>query len=245
MSLKHTELVDLVGAEAAVITGLLAGADPARTVPSCPGWEVRDLIGHLGSVHRWATEIVRTGGAADMPEPPQDDELASWFSAGAGALTATLAAADPAASCWSFAGPHTVGFWSRRQLHETMVHRWDLEQALGHEGTYGGAGSLDNRLAADGVDEVVTMFFPRQVRLGRQAPLTDTVALLDASTGRRWQLSGDGTGDESRDPDATVSGDPGDLLLVLWKRRDLADTALQVDGDQAAVQRVLGARLTP
>ena len=39
------------------------------------------------------------------------------------------------------------------------MHRWDLGAALGRD-------RLPERLAADGVDEVVTMFFPRQVRLG-------------------------------------------------------------------------------
>ena len=32
-----------------------AGAGPDDPVPSCPEWTVRDLVRHLGGVHRWAT----------------------------------------------------------------------------------------------------------------------------------------------------------------------------------------------
>jgi Mycothiol maleylpyruvate isomerase N-terminal domain len=30
-------------------------------VPSCPGWRARDLLAHLGFVHRWATGYVAGG----------------------------------------------------------------------------------------------------------------------------------------------------------------------------------------
>ncbi|MDQ1628357.1 MAG: hypothetical protein QOI54_2101 [Actinomycetota bacterium] len=240
MCLDHTELVHLGSDEAALVSRLLADAPLDRPVPSCPGWLVRDLVGHLGSVHRWATEVVRTGGVARPPEPPSEDaQLAPWFAQGAAGLTTTLAGADPSAGCWTFAPPHRVGFWSRRQLHETTVHRWDLEAALGRDS------GLDPRLAADGIDEVVTMFFPRQVRLGREAPLTDVLALVDNATGRRWVLAGDGTTDVDGTPDATVTGDAADLLLLLWQRHSLDDGAVGADGSREAAERVLSARLTP
>ena len=37
----------------------VAGADPDGTVPTCPEWTVRDLVRHMGGVHRWATGFVR------------------------------------------------------------------------------------------------------------------------------------------------------------------------------------------
>ena len=42
------------------ILAVLAHADLAEPVSGCPGWTLRNLVEHLGSVHRWATEIVRT-----------------------------------------------------------------------------------------------------------------------------------------------------------------------------------------
>jgi hypothetical protein len=32
---------------------------PAPEVPSCPGWNVTDLVLHLGGVHRHVTRIIR------------------------------------------------------------------------------------------------------------------------------------------------------------------------------------------
>ena len=223
------------------MSALLADADLAASVGSCPGWQVRDLVGHLGGVHRWATEIVRTGERAETPEPPGDYELRTWFDDGADALSRTLAETDPARACWTLARPHDVGFWSRRQAHETMIHRWDLATAIGQPA------DLDPGLANDGVDEVVTMFFPRQVRLARQPPLTDTVAVVDAGSDRRWVLEGDGTSvdHQTTDVDATVSGDAVLLMLLLWRRIGLEDVDVQVDGDAGAAQRVLGRPLTP
>jgi len=43
-------------------------------------------------------------------------------------LVATLLAADPMMKCGVGRDQH-VRFWSRRQLHETLVHRMDLEFA--------------------------------------------------------------------------------------------------------------------
>ena len=34
-------------------------------VPGCPGWDLRQLAGHLGWVHRWAAAAVRTAAAPD------------------------------------------------------------------------------------------------------------------------------------------------------------------------------------
>jgi uncharacterized protein (TIGR03083 family) len=203
---------------------------------------VRDLVEHLGCVHRWAAGIVRTRERAEGDGPAavyDDGGLAPWFAEGAAALTATLLATDPTDSCWTLARPHTVGFWSRRQAHETTVHRVDLADALG------AAAPLDPALAADGVDEAVTMFFPRQVRLGREQPLSDSLALVDEATGRRWLLAGDGTGAQDETVDASLTAPAADLLLLIWRRRSIDDTSATVSGDAGAVRRVLSADLTP
>jgi uncharacterized protein (TIGR03083 family) len=237
----HLGFVDALRHEAGGIGDLLSFADPATPVGSCPGWQVRDLIEHLGGVHRWTTEIVRTGERVRFPDTAAGDDLAKWFTGGAEALTRTLTDADPARPCWTLASPEQVGFWSRRQAHEAVIHRWDLATAIG------ASAALDPALAVDGIDEAVFMFFPRQIELGRQAPLTDAIALLDSGSGRRWVLAGDGasTDQEATDVTATVSDGAAQLLLLLWQRVDLAETAAHVDGDRAAAQRVLSAQLTP
>ena len=105
-----------------------AGDEP---VAACPGWTLHDLVEHLGGVHRWARQILLTGQRVDETPTAGDRDLAGWFAEGAEALLETLAAADPAAATWSFTADRTAGFWRRRQALETVVHRWDAQQAAG------------------------------------------------------------------------------------------------------------------
>lgn len=245
MPVEHADLCAHIDAEAAEVLRLLAVGGPDcldAPVPSCPDWSVRDLVEHLGTVHRWVTDIVRSPDGRPAPEPESDyaeGGIAPWFADGAAALARVLRAADPAAPCWTLARPHAIGFWSRRQAHETMVHRVDLADALGADAP------LTPALAEDGVDEAVRTFFPRQVRLGREQPLADALAVVESSSGRRWLLSGDGSGPDDTVADATVTGPATDLLLLLWRRRSLADTDVSVTGDPDAARRVLAARITP
>jgi hypothetical protein len=58
-------------------------------------------------------------------------------------------------------------------------------------------------------------------------------------------LARDGTTDVDGAPDATVTGDAVDLLLLLWQRRSLDDGDVAADGSREAAERVLSARLTP
>jgi len=121
---------------------LLAGAAQraglAAGVPSCPGWAVRDLLKHLGYVHRWATGIVVAGltrpvGASEdeiLSQGPTDADLPGWFREGHAALVQALNAAGPDLNCWAFlAAPSPLAHWARRQAHETAIHRVDAEQA--------------------------------------------------------------------------------------------------------------------
>ena len=61
-----------------------AGLDAA--VPTCPDWDVRALLAHVGMVHRWATDHVREGRAAfarrRRADSAPDDDVVEWFRAG-------------------------------------------------------------------------------------------------------------------------------------------------------------------
>ena len=56
-----------------------AAKDMTAEVPSCPGWKVTDLVGHLGVVHRHKEFIVRTLAESDPhwgePETRELSEL--------------------------------------------------------------------------------------------------------------------------------------------------------------------------
>ncbi|MCW2572631.1 MAG: maleylpyruvate isomerase family mycothiol-dependent enzyme [Frankiales bacterium] len=211
-------------ADVDAVLAVLARATSTEPVAGCPGWTLRDLVEHLGSVHRWATGIVRTGEAQREQEHVVDD-LAGWFAAGAAELIETLAAADPAAACWSFTTDQTAGFWVRRQALETVVHRWDAERVLGEPRR------VDPALAAEGITEVVELMTPRQVRLGRLPPLESSIELRATDTGGSWSL---GEGSASGSAEARAE----ELLLLLWHRIDAGDPRVRATGDAPAVLRL-------
>lgn len=213
------------------VCGVLdAHPDLDARVPTCPDWTLRDLVLHLGRVHRWATSVVTTGERSrPESEPVGDEELAGWFAEGGRALIAALAV-DPRQACWGFGPRQDVGFWQRRQALETAVHRIDVERSIG-------AGSpLDDALAEDGVAEVLEVMHPRQVALDRTAAPTRSVTLA-STAGGRWEL-GEGP------TVGTVTGPPADLLLLLWGREPSTCPTLQVDGDLDALDALL-AGVTP
>lgn len=215
--------------------GVLGAGDLAADVPGCPGWRLRDLGAHLGNTHRWARGAVVGGHprTADVEPPPGRDGLVEWYADAAAGLLATLRETDPDAAAWTMAEPRTVRFWVRRQAHETALHLWDAQSTRG-----GAAAPIEAGLAADGVDEVLSMFFPRQLRLARAEPPTSAVALEAVDTGHTWRLGrGEAVG--------AVRGRAADLLLLLWKRLPASSPALTVDGDAAAVLAVLDRAITP
>jgi uncharacterized protein (TIGR03083 family) len=203
------------------------GGDLDAPVPHCGDWTVRDLTAHLGEGNLWAaTAVTERHGRYQPPAPPPPD-IAGWLAETSEVLVRTLAA-DPDTEAWTFAEPRTVAFWRRRRCHETVVHRWDLEQALGRPGT------LDPVLCADGIAEVIEMFVPRQVRLGRMAPLPAAVHLTATDVGRSWVL---GPGE----PVAALSGAAGTVLLTLWGRAPWS----ALSGDHEAAAPVLRGPLVP
>ena len=128
--------------------------DVDLAVPSCPGWTVADLARHTGAVHRWATTIVETEAAGRVPFPkaaaPRESAgaWAQWLASGEAPLLTALRAAGPLTEVWSWGPGRTSGWWARRMLHETTVHRADAELALGIDDPV-----IDPVVAADGIDE--------------------------------------------------------------------------------------------
>ncbi len=211
--------------------------DPAAPVAACAPWRVRDLVVHLARIHHWAAGRARRRRETPLGRGPFD--LVELYAGCAAELRATLAELDPAATAATLVGPGPVAFWHRRQLHETLVHLWDLRTA-------GGLGvDADPSVWADGVDEVVTMVEPRQVRLGRIAPLTRSVALAADDTTGSWLLGAHQPADPVTSADVTVTGSARSLALVLWHRLAPDDAGLTIDGDRATLDGVLATRITP
>lgn len=229
-----------------------------RPVPGCPGWDVRRLVVHTGWVHRWATQALRTGSAPsrdDVHEPDATvggEELGAWLRLGAGVLVDVLAARAPDSDTWHpFPFEQKAWVWSRRQAHETTVHRWDTES------TVLGSSDLSGSVSCDGLREYFEMMLPRAVsRDGHPLPAgsiqvrcTDdeqlsAVSCDDLQTSwtvwnddGEYRMSGHGRDDGAgtaagpgHDADAQITGDATSLLLALMGRADRSH--LTVSGDE-------------
>ena len=143
--------------QSGLLSSVLASADLALPVPSCPGWDVAQLVRHLGGAHRWATAIVAAraagpvkSGFGDFPPDDADDDpaaLGSWLAKGAWQLAETLREAGLDTPVWTPVPGGNTDFYARRFTHETLIHRADATLALGADFT------ADTDLALDAIDE--------------------------------------------------------------------------------------------
>lgn len=211
--------------------------DPTAPVVACAPWRARDLVVHLARIHHWAAGRARRKRETPLGHGPFD--LVALYAACAAELRRTLAELDPQARAATLVGPGPVAFWHRRQVHETLVHLWDLRTAGGL------AVDADPAVWADGVDEVVTMFEPRQVRLGRIAPLARGVELVASDAPGRWLLGAHQPSAPVASADVTVTGPARSLALLLWHRVAPDESGVTVSGDRAALDEALAARITP
>lgn len=240
---RHCELIV---EQSELLADHLSGSDLGTPVPSCPGWNVGQLVRHLGGAHREATVIARTGVA-----PPDDtfrdpthwyrdpaertaaavQELRDWMTAGARELAKTLLEVGPDVPIVMPIERPTTRFTARRMAYETAIHRADAALALGVPYV------LDVDAAADAVDEWMELgalplhfevhpWMRELLAPGRTVgfhatdlEVTWTVDLTGDAI--RWARSSQGTAK------GEVSGPVTELLLVLYKRRP----ALEVHGD--------------
>jgi uncharacterized protein (TIGR03083 family) len=204
-------------------------------VPGCPQWTLRDVVTHLGRLHRIAAEAVETGAApqGDWMIPDRPTEFPEWLAEGGGRLVEILDR-DPDRYAWSFVpGPETVGFWQRRLSLENAVHRRDVEA------TIAATTPVPVDLADDGVGEVVNGMVGLGIAQGRLTlPVDVSLVLRATETGNSWRI---GTGPAS----ATLRGPAEHLFLVLWKRLQVPDTDLVWEGDTTAGREILELPLTP
>jgi uncharacterized protein (TIGR03083 family) len=191
-----------------------ASGDLDAPVPTCPDWTLTDLVVHLGTVHLWAAHAVTHGTPdGDGTYDGEPAGLVEWYRGTARNLVDVLTSREPDAPAWTFGPVKVAGFWRRRQVHETLVHLYDALAAVGREDAW----SVGPALAWDGVDEVASFFYPRQVRLERITPLVGTLRLVPTDVDAAALEIGSG------DPVAELTGPSSYLLLALWKRAPVED----------------------
>ena len=225
-------------------------ADTTVPVPSCPEWNLNQLLRHLGGAHRSAELAVRTRAS----QPPEDESwrdvsryvgedpavLDAWLAEGAAMLADTLREAGPEVTVWTPVpgGRPTPEFFARRMAHETLIHRADA--ALAVDATY----AVDDEVAIDAVDEwlmlgslpVMFDYYPSKRELlgpGRTLHFhaTDTAPQARAE----WVV--DLTGDllawrRAHEKAAVAVRAPlTELLLLIYRRRPARGEGVEVLGD--------------
>jgi uncharacterized protein (TIGR03083 family) len=230
--------LELLRSDAARLAEAAAASGLDKPVPPCPGWTVRDAVQHTAAVyhHKIASmRLQRRPAEGEWPQEPADADLLGWFLSSRDALLEELVERGPDAPSHTWSPPEqTVGFWYRRMAHETAVHRFDVESASGE------VTPVADDLAVDGVDEVLELMLAGDWSdepsewwgdVSPDAAAGKTVAVRTGDRAWRVTLHPDRI-DLSTEPgpaDASVTGEPSEVLLWLWGRRP--DDAVRFSGD--------------
>ncbi len=238
--MDHSSFVAAVRTEAAALTFALEGGAMDTVVPTCPGWEVRDLAVHVGQFcGRWSRALAEGSGHAPspLPDPPDDGDLVPWVTDGLVALLDRLDSTPMATRVKTrFGSDQSAGFVARRSAHELAVHRFDAQAARGI------CTPIATELAADGIDEVLDVLLAF-----REAPAPGSnrvLCLRSSELGSEWSitLGRDQVGVERHTQDEApadggdlvVSGTTSDLELTLYHRPTLSP--VDVHGDYTVLE---------
>ncbi|WP_091042215.1 maleylpyruvate isomerase family mycothiol-dependent enzyme [Nocardioides sp. YR527] len=249
--------IDHIRSESARFRAVLADTDPTAPVPTAPEWTAADLLWHVAAeVQHFWTYVLETRPTApteeayDEPERPKDasyQDLLAHFDELNARFIKTLEQTGPEEPTWSWSQDQSAAFTYRRQAHEILIHRLDAEL------TADALTPLDPALAADGIDEILDVFYGgkpewatfagdgRYVRV--DAVDTDTRTWVELGLVSGTRPDGDRLEDEpdlsvlstenipaDTEPDVVIEGTAADLDAWLWRRRD--DEGIRVAGDR-------------
>lgn len=249
------DVADYIGFVASEGDGFAAAAEGGEldvVVSSCEGWDMRDLVRHLGLIHLWAAGNVAYPqddwfDADDIPDLarywpelaatwPSDSELLSWYRQTKENLVRVLASAPADHQCFSFLpAPTPLTMWSRRQASEIAIHRFDAEDARGIPSHF------EPEFAADMLDELLSGFAQRPGVSPIDVDAERVLHVHASDVDEHWSLTiGQGRIETSRergDADLTVTGTAAALYLLMWNRTDESTVTLSGDADLMSVWR--------
>lgn len=249
--------VDHLRRESTRVVEVLASADPAAAVPTCPGWTAADLLWHVCEV-QWfwgtiAADRLDDPAPAEAGKPARPDdyaELLHLFSRATARLVAALSQGEDTTPVWTWSRTRQLGFVRRRQAHEVLIHRLDAELTAGIP-----VSAMDPLLCADGIDEVLRVMWGEVRDWMTTRELEGEVALETTDTGHHWRLRfarATGTSPTSgtaydefavtvtddptgAGPAATVRAPAAVVDRWLWGR---GDTGVDRSGDQTVLGRL-------
>lgn len=245
--MEIAEHITIVAQEGKLLATAAEHGGLEAPVPSCPGWDMRELLRHLIEIHLWAAAHVAQPHdkpwVDDLSELeafwpdlavfwPEDDDLVGWYLDANANLVDALESAPLDLEAFTFLpAPSPLAMWARRQAHETAVHRFDAENAAGIDSDFAPV------FAADGIDELLAGFSPRKTEFPVERDRVMHVHTTDTDDHWLVTLRPDGvatTRDEGP-ADLSLRGAAADLYLVLWNRRE--DASIEVAGDHELLEK--------
>lgn len=254
--------VNLLRQETERVAALATDDAQTAPVPTCPDWDMSELVKHLGNVYNWAGTIVaeRLAGPPDREQlsaRPEGVSVRDWMTDRARRSIEALESVPDDALIWNFVAltPASPAFWWRRQLHETLVHRVDAELTCGKP-----VSPVEPLIAADLVSE---FFALRRFTIGSQAvedpaatgteshPLTIHLHATDVSQpamddedtdGNPWSewtidIANNRVTNSHAKGDAGLRGPAWSLAQWVWCRGDTAALETFGDADRAEAWR--------
>lgn len=237
-----SDYIGFVASEGELFASAAEQGELSVAIAPCPGWDMRELVRHLGMIHLWAAGNVaypkdvwlEVGDLSDLaghwPDLattwPDDRHLVSWYRQTLANLVRVLESAPADLECFTFlpaSSPLTM--WARRQASELAIHRFDAEK------TRGATSHFDPQFATDMLDELLSGFAPRHRKLAVSQERSLQVHAEDV--GDHWHLKigpqGIETSRQSGDADLSVAGTAAELYLSMWNRTP--DSTVKLAGD--------------
>ncbi|HVA59327.1 MAG TPA: maleylpyruvate isomerase family mycothiol-dependent enzyme [Mycobacteriales bacterium] len=241
MTVSYPEFVAATRREGeGLLTAARIGLD--APVPTCGEWTVGDLLSHVSRIYRFVATAVhdRATAAPARPEIPDGADLIDYAESALDDLVEALGGVDPQTPVWNWSHQEQVaGFWARRMAQESLVHRWDAQNA------HGIAQRIEPELAADGLDELFDVLMPRI--LERDFPDRSTIpsvslGLHASDIDRQWRVALSPAGFDPQAPgpaEVDLTGSAPRLLLTVYGRIGL--DAIELTGSAAALDTWRGA----
>jgi uncharacterized protein (TIGR03083 family) len=228
-----------------------AAAGPDASVPTTPGWTIKDLVEHVGQTQHWVAEIIerRINDPMQLPTemavlPTDSGQWQAWLSTAAQRVANACSDEALDAPVFNASGDARSGtrFWMSSVLNETVVHGADAASAANRTTEIEAdiaAALISNHLAML-TSPTWEMYRSESAHALRGTGLTMLVLATDAvddvgawfverrPDGATWKRG-------TQAADATLTGPAGSLLLALTRRLPLTDRDVSVGGDAAIV----------
>ena len=242
-----SDYIGFVGSEGDRFASAADNGELSVRIAPCPGWEMRDLVRHLGMIHLWAAANVAFPESdwldvSELPDLvrywpeltgesgkyPNDAELVGWYRDTLGNLIEVLKSAPADVAAFTFLpAPTPLAMWARRQASEIAIHRFDAEQARGVTSHF------EPAFAGDMLDELLRGFAPRVRPVDIERPLVIHVHAEDI--GQHWYVSIGSdvteTSGEGGAADLALTATAADLYVLLWNRTPVSSITMSGNTD--------------